>query len=444
MISSCVLLRRAAIALAAAFFTMPCRAQDSLTVDAVVERVLAQHPSIARAEAIVRSAEGHRGQVESYLLPGLNFDGKYSRIGPVPSLSVPGMGTFSLYPEDNYDVHIAGSYVLFDFGKARSAVNLADAGVQTARDQVELSKTDLAFETINSFFTVVLLRRSLQVADEELSVLADHMKIVKAKVETGSATALDSLNVAVRIAGIRVQRAELANRLEREETHLRQLMGVPDSTSLLLRAVLETRTVPTNIDSLMELARAQRPDVRVSQDVVNAAELQHTVARSGMLPWLQVSGLFGARNGYVPDLEAIKANWSVGLEVGVPVFDGNKTSYADEEARALVDATQARQAELMRRVRTEVVSGCSDLRTAWTKVDISEAEVRQAVAAMAIAATKFESGTATNVEVLDAQTAETTAKLHRLQALYSYVLSRYALERAIGGALYPTETIKGY
>jgi outer membrane protein len=436
MIPSRAFSRRAALALLLASSVLPGRGQDSLTVQAAVGRVLAQYPSIERAEALVRSAQAREGQAESGFLPGLGLDAAYTRIGPVPSLAFPGLGKFTLYPENNYDTHVGGSYTLLDFGKTRSAVDLAAAGVESARDQVDISKTDLAFETITSFYTILLLRQSVQVADEELSVLNDHLSMVRAKVETGSATVLDSLNVVVRVAASRGQRADLANRLEKEETHLRQLLGFSENVRLALRGGFEATGVSADADSLLRLAAARRPDVRLAHDAVRAADLQQSVARSGTLPSLNVSGLVGAKNGYVPDLNVIKADWVVGVQFRLPVFDGKRTSYAKEEARAALLASQARESELMRRVGVDVVAGLSDLRTAWTRVEISEAEVKQAMAAMGIARTKFESGSATNVDVLDAQMAESAAKLRRLQALYSYVLSRFALERAVGGRLF--------
>jgi outer membrane protein TolC len=412
------------------------RGQDSLTVVSAVQQVLAQHPSIAKAEALVRSAEAHRGQLEGGFLPDAELHAAYTRIGPVPSLTFPGLGEFTLYPENNYDTHIGASYTLFDFGKTRSAVDLAEAHVQSTRDQVRLSKTDLAFETISSFYTILLLRQSLSVADEELSALSDHLSMVRAKVETGSATVLDSLNVVVRVAGSREQREELANHLAKEEAKFRQLLGLSDDARLVLRGGFEAARVLADADSLMRLAAAQRPDVQLAHDALRAAVLQQSVARSGNLPSLRVNGLVGAKNGYIPDLNIWKANWMVGVELGVPVFDGHRTSYAEEEAQAGVMASQAHESELWRQVRTDVVASLSDLHTAWTKVEISEAEVKQATAATRIARTKFESGSATNIDVLDAQTAESAAKLHRLQALYAYVLSRYSLERAVGGSLF--------
>ena len=48
---------------------------------------------------------------------------------------------------------------------------------------------------------------------------------------------------------------------------------------------------------------------------------------------------------------------------------------------------------------------------------------------------KYETGSITNLDLLDAVTAESAAKLMNLQALYRLVISKYDLDRAIGASL---------
>jgi len=58
--------------------------------------------------------------------------------------------------------------------------------------------------------------------------------------------------------------------------------------------------------------------------------------------------------------------------------------------------------------------------------------VTQAEEAVATAKARYEAGVATNLDVLDAQTSLSNARLARLGAHYEYVTSRYALEKATG------------
>ena len=83
-------------------------------------------------------------------------------------------------------------------------------------------------------------------------------------------------------------------------------------------------------------------------------------------------------------------------------------------------------------MRSDVEQVAADVQAALAKVQISEVQLQQAQEAVTIARTRYETGSITNLDLLDAETAESTAKLTSLQALYRLVLSKYELERATG------------
>jgi outer membrane protein TolC len=69
-----------------------------------------------------------------------------------------------------------------------------------------------------------------------------------------------------------------------------------------------------------------------------------------------------------------------------------------------------------------------------SKVQISEVQLQQAHEAVSIARTRYETGSVTNLDLLDAETAESSARLMNLQALYRFVISKYELSRAVGAS----------
>jgi outer membrane protein len=121
-----------------------------------------------------------------------------------------------------------------------------------------------------------------------------------------------------------------------------------------------------------------------------------------------------------------------GVQAKMPLFDGDRVSHKVEEAQASLQAEQAHGRDVERQIRSEVEQVSADVQAASEKVHISEVQLQQAQDAVAIARTRYETGSITNLDLLDAETAESTAKLTSLQALYRFVLSKYELERATG------------
>ena len=414
---------------------MTAAAQDSMSVNEAVARVLRTHPSIDQARASILAGEARTSQAASAKLPDVSTDAIYTHIGPIPDFSFPLFGSIVLAPADNYDAHVSGRYTVYDFGKANSAVDLNRSKVETMRDAMELTKTNLSLQTIRVFYTIVFLRRSLLVQDEQLQALNEHLTVTQKRVEAGTATNFDVLTTEVRVATAQNQKVEIENTLEKQEAMLRQLLSMSTESLPPLKGAFDSDSVSLATDSLYVKALHQRQEMRVARDDEETAQRQKKLTSLGNVPKLNVMLAYGLKNGYEPDLYPVRGNWAWGAEAQIPIFDGDRVSHQVEEAQATIEANEAHTREVAQQIRSEVEQVVSDVTAAAEKVRISEVQLRQADEAVTIARTQYRTGSITNLDLLDAETAESTAKLAHLQALYRYTISRYELDRAVGDPL---------
>jgi outer membrane protein len=420
------------IAAAALVLLQSVSAQESLTVEQAVQQVLQNHPEVVQANQNVRASEARVLQTKSATLPDIAMDALYTRIGPVPQFSFPEFGTFKLFPENNYDAHIGGRYTLYDFGKEKAAVALGNSQVQTASDAVQLTKFRLAYQTIRIFYAILFLQQSVQVADEQVSALNQHLLIAKKKKDAGTATSFDVLTTQVRVAAAQNQKIELDNALQKQQAVLRQLLVLPTEAPLRLEGEFLPTSIALNTDSLVQAAFDQRAEITLAHDAEKSAELQHKFASTGKMPSLRMNVSWGVKNGYIPNLDVLRGNWVAGVQMQLPVFDGNRIDHQEEEATAAFLAAQAHTEDVEHQIRSEVEQAIADVHAAISTIQISDLQVQQAREAVSIARTRYETGSVTNLDLLDAETAESSAKLAQLQALFKYVISRYELKQAVG------------
>ena len=410
------------------------RAQDTLTVEQAVQRVLQTHPAIDQALANIRASEARTSQASSANLPDVTTEAVYAHIGPVPEFSFPVLGSFVLAPADNYDAHVAGRYTFYDFGKTSATIDLSRSRVQTSRDAMELTKTTLSLQTIRVFYSIVLLRKSLEVQDEQIEALNQHLSVTQKRVEAGTATNFDVLTTQVHVAAAQNQKVEIQNSLQKQEAILRQLLNLPTNSLPMIHGSFQQTHVSLNVDSLSELALQQRTELKLAHDAEQSAQRQKELNSLGNMPTLKVSLVYGLRNGYEPNIYPLRGNWVWGAQAQVPIFDGGRVSHQEEEAQATVQAEQAHSRDVERQLRSDVEQVVADVQAAVSKVQISEVQLRQAQEAVTIARKQYETGSITNLDLLDAETAESSAKLMNLQALYRFVISKYELDRAIGAS----------
>jgi outer membrane protein TolC len=119
------------------------------------------------------------------------------------------------------------------------------------------------------------------------------------------------------------------------------------------------------------------------------------------------------------------------------LFDGALTIGKVKQARALYAKSKTELTDRSRQVELNVRTAYSDFIEAREVLD-SQAKVQeQAEESLREANARFDAGTGTQLDVLDAETSLTQARTTQVQAQHDYAAARARLERAIGADLAP-------
>jgi outer membrane protein len=404
---------------------------DSLTLEEAVRLALASHPAVAQAEQAVAVAQARIGSSGSARYPDLALAGSYTRIGPVPEIDFAG-NAFELAPANNYDFHVGLRQTVYDFGRTNTALDLARTGRQAAVDYVEQVKSSIAYQTMTTFNSILILRESVAVLDDEIIALNQHLEATRKKVGAGTATDFDVLTTQVRVAAAANDRIEAASSLETQEIVFRELVGLDEDASVMISGDF-ARTERTFADSaLRATAFAERPEMVAARDAETAARLEVRLAALGDKPSVGFILSSGLATGYPDNLNQLKPNYAAGLDFRVPIFNGYRTRSQRREAEAGLRMAEAHTNDLRRRIAVEVAQATARARAGWEKTKNAEVLVEQANEAVAMAKVRYEAGVVTNLDVLDAQTTLTQARLAYLRSLYAYSVSLVDLDRATG------------
>jgi outer membrane protein len=412
-------------------WAQPAPTLDSLSLNDVVRLALSNNPSVQRALADAQASQSRVGQSRSLERPVVEGVGSYTRIDPVPEFDFGGH-VMELAPHDNYDVHLGARYNVYDFGKAREQTRLSENRARSAADAVNVARTNVAYAAVRAFYSMLFLQRSLAVQDQEILALNRHLDMARRKVETGTAINYDVLSTQVRVAAVQNQREDALNLLDKQRTALRELLGLPSDAPVNIRGTMNIEAVGLNADSLTTIALRQRTEMQLAGDAEAIARGQQRLVSRTDLPVLRAIVQYGFKNGYEPNLDTWRSNWAGIAQLQVPIYDGRLKDYQRQEAEAALRSEQYKRQALERQIRGEIERAVNDVATALNKLSISEVRIRQASDAVAIARTRYEAGTITNVDVLDAETALAEAQLVQEQAVYSFEMARTSLDVALG------------
>ncbi len=404
---------------------------DSLTLPQAITLVLQRNPSVAQGSRAIESAQSAVDVSRSGYYPNSSTLLSYTRVGPVAQFDFGGTPIL-LNPADNYDGHIEVHQMLYDFRKTASSVDVASSRVTLVRDRLDEVRRDLAFATVRSFYTALLLKESIRVQDELLRALTEYLNVTQRKLDAGTATEFDVLTMRVRVAAAQTQKIDLVNRLRQENIAFRRLADLPQEYEPAFRGTFEAESLSTNAADLMEAAGRQRPDLRSATDEVTSAALQMDLAGKHSSPSINLLFAYGLKNGYIPNLDVLRGNFAAGVNLEIPVFDGNKSRSMEEGAHADLLAAEERKRSVEGQVRAEIQEALSNMSASTEKLQTTRLNVQQAQRAEQLARVKYDAGVITNLDLLDAETSLEQAKLTDLQALFGYVLSIFDLKRAAG------------
>ncbi|MFZ0456175.1 MAG: TolC family protein [Ignavibacteriaceae bacterium] len=405
--------------------------KDSLTLQQAIKLTLTNQPLLKQAAEDINAAEAKIKEQNSFYYPRVNGDISYTRIGPIPTIQFGGTG-FTLAPNNNYDAHISASQLVYDFGKRSALVDLVKSYKLSTEDKLKLIKNNLSYQTVQSFYTILFTKKSIDVKNEQISTLKKHIELANKKVQSGSATDFDVLTTEVRVASAENQKIDLENDLNKEKIYLKSLLGWPSDKELNLSGNFNIDTSLFNNESLIEEAFQKRPEMKLAKDAENSAAVSKQVASLTDRPTLNIIASYGFKNGYEPNLDVLRGNWAAGINASIPIFNGNLRDAKVEEAEANLKSSSANILEIERKIRSQVELAAADLNASKSKIKTSELQVKQARDAVSRAEVKYRDGVITNLDLIDAETSLSEAELLRLRVTYENVINTYSLMETVG------------
>ncbi len=323
------------------------------------------------------------------------------------------------------------SYELDLFGANSAGVESADAsyvGSQFDRDAVALV---VMGDVASAYFNLLDARQRLSIADENLKNARDVLKIVDARYNAGTVSALDLAQQESSLAIAEAARATTAQNVSVSENALAVLLGqVPQSLEIkndTLKNIVVPEIDPGQPSSLL----GRRPDIRKSEMDLIAANANIGVARAALFPSITL-GLDGS---ILTTGLGDPATTALGLAAALaaPIFNGGRIEGGIEQATA-------RQAELAENYRKTILVSLQEVENALTaektaerREDLLARAEQESRKAYTYARQQYDAGVIDFQALLDTQNTLLSAEDSHAQARNERLQASIDLFMALGG-----------
>jgi len=405
---------------------------DSLSLQQILKQVTSSYPTVLKAQEAINSADAAIGLARSGYYPDISGQVGYTRLGPGSKLSIPLLGSFELYPQNNYDAEVDVRQTIYDFSKTSSKVKLEESGKSVSEKSVELVKQKLNLVTVISYYTLVYLQEALKINNVQLENLNDHLTFITKKKETGSATQYEILATQVRISTAENQRVDIQTSIKTQQATLNALLGYPVNNDLKVKQNFTSAAAGIESDSLVHFALQNRYEMIVAGLKEEHAALHLKVVKVEDNPMLNANLMGGLKNGFFPNLNQLTPNFVAEVGLHVPIFDATRRKNNIRLVNAEINILKQETEQTKRDISSEVYQNEALVTASQQKIKQSDMQVKQAEEALELARVSFSSGVITNLDLLDAETAAAESKVNLLKAKTDYAVSLARLNISIG------------
>jgi outer membrane protein len=184
------------------------------------------------------------------------------------------------------------------------------------------------------------------------------------------------------------------------------------------------------LDALTEQALRQRPEFPALQKTLYSYELQRS---SNLWKWAPTLSAFGNVRAFnYAGFSGDKYSWAVGLQLDWAIYDGGLRDGQRKLALAQRQEQEAKLDLLRDQVRDDVYNADRNVRTKRSALDTARRSVQLSKETLDLVQVQHDAGTATQLDLLQAQDNLVSAEVALAQARFDLSLGALSLERLSG------------
>lgn len=402
-----------------------------VTFDEALKLALTQNTTVKQAQNSAALSGATVTQQKLAFLPSLSLSANTAQAyGRNFSQSE---GTILNTTTNTLNAGISSSVTLFDGMKNVSNLRSAQADQQASEQDLTRAKQTAVFSVASNFLSLVTQQQQLAVQQQNLAAQEALENQISQFVKAGSRPVSDLYQQQASAASARAAVVTAQNNVELAKVDLIQTLQLDPRGSYDFQAPSLPDTAAASahfdLDSLLDRAFAQRPDLGADASRVEAAKQDVKAASASKWPTISLTGGYNsgvssaADVGFLDQLNQRRGG-SIGIGISIPIFDRGATQAASERAQIQADNANLALATQRQQVALEVRRAYLDYEAA--KQQLSAADAQQKAATLAVATTqqRYQVGAATLVEVTQARTTQVQAQSALINARNNLVFQQ--------------------
>jgi outer membrane protein TolC len=428
----------------------------TLSLQGSIDYALEYNPQYQMSEKELKKAKADVLGSYAGILPTLEAYGNYQRAWIIQESTIPNFikemlgEDFPGYSEmpDYVDISfglkntfIYGARInqpIFQGGAGIYGIKAAKAAKKATEEEVESSRQNLIFQTVNAYYSCLLTEEMVAVQEEALTQAKANLAVVETKYNVGAASGFDKMRAEVDVENLKPAVITAKNNYQYALTSLKFVLGLEKETRIELTG--ELVYVPESLDTLtllelQEMAYDMRPELQATEHQKYAARMGINIAFSNFLPKVYFSSDYSYLS-MTNEMRLAQNDFNEGhvstISLQLPLFQGFRSTQRYQKAKLDHKILLDMEKQLRDVIAAEVEVTYNKFNEAKEKFLSASQTIELARESLRLANLMYEEGSNTQVDVLSARLALTQAQMNYVSSLYEYQVSRYRMRKAVG------------
>jgi NodT family efflux transporter outer membrane factor (OMF) lipoprotein len=404
-------------------------------LDGLIDRALAHNPDLRIATLRLAQSKARLFQAGADKVPVITMPAQAKIEAPYNGIGTVGPGG-QIQSRKTYQVSLRGDWRLDIWGERSAMYESAEFQLWQATFQRDDAQRILVSNVTVGYAEYLSLNDRLRVAHETDKTLTEMLAAVVSRLEVGDATVTEMEQEKTAVYSVRATIPVLEQQREVVLNRLTSLSGAIPGTLKLSDNGLDALNFPSVLPGVPSALLLRRPDVRVVEARLLAADATIDLARARVLPPLDLTAQVGYGSHYMSQLfEPHALFWNAIANLSATLFDSGKRSREVDFSQAVHEEMVETYIRVIYDAVREVDDSLSAIRLTGNRLEAQRTATESAHRAWNYSTESYMAGAVDHLVVLD-----TERTYHQnLDNWYNVRMERYRglvnLFSALGGGV---------
>ena len=422
-------------------FSLGYAQKESLSLDDCIQIALTNKEALKASALDLESSRQSLKGSYSNILPSLILSGSLSESsfpqqegGYNPTTGEITLGSISNLKSSSAGISLSQN--IYDGGRWWNNIAQSKNNYKITEQFNRQVKTNIIREVHRNYFNYLKSLQLLDVSQSNLNSSQQQLALTKQRFDLGSARKTDLLKAEVRYGQARVDVVNNEAVLNNAFLSLKNAMGIVRTSRdfIVNDDVFFLDTIP-DFENAFESIQKYNPSVLAKKNQITNAEFNEKLAKGSRLPNISATASY---SGNSEDFQSLSDEWdqnwrmNTNLSFSVPIYTGNTLSTTIQQAKLNVRKQESEYLTQLQDLSVQLEVILDQLNYYKEVIPINEKVVASAEEDVKLVQERYSLGSASILEVLDAQVSLVSARSSLIRSKYDSMIEQANLKAILG------------